>query len=472
MTLVEKKNDCPGVAFHISYLLRTSKINLDEIPLGKSTRMAYRDTDLPVYVYTEIFYLDKDVQAFINIYELIGEMEGGLNDIAPFELSAILVNDTVIMDAKLDKSIIEGLNFEYKGVYDPMLKTGFVLITKEEIAKKNIQIMDGPSVILKINKNMYYPKMKETTFTRLTIETSIIQDNTEIPIIPEIYQFGKLALTSNNNIYKLKTSKAEKYMRIQFSSGCDNIKYIIGINPESTSTFSFPEYEDNYINGKREIIFDSDPSNNYYIFLIINHENNKASTDKITNYVFKYSTAENKNKFIEYKLNSEQGFEIDKKKDGDNYIYTFKISPLSFPDTQITYFIKLVSKNDYIENEKDSSIALKESHSYVEELKNYEIKDDKIIREYNIKEIDYRYVQVIAMVKSKDIFEIVGYGSVYEKDAIWWKILLIVLAAVIVFVVVFYLIRLYLKRKRDIGRQMNLLDEGTMVSRYTETSVT
>lgn len=145
---------------------------------------------------------------------------------------------------------------------------------------------------------------------------------------------------------------------------------------------------------------------------------------------------------------------------------------MSFPDTQITYFIKMVSKNDYIENEKDSSIALKESHSYVEELKNYEIKNDKIIREYNIKEIDYRYVQVIAIVQSKDNYEIVGYGSVYEKDAIWWKILLIVLAAVIVFVVVFYLIRLYLKRKRDIGRQMNLLDEGTMVSRYTETSVT
>ena len=75
------------------------------------------------------------------------------------------------------------------------------------------------------------------------------------------------------------------------------------------------------------------------------------------------------------------------------------------------------------------------------------------------------------MIKSKDNYEYIGYGSIYEKDEIWWKILLIVLAAVIVAVVLIYLIRLYLKRKRDIGRQMNLLD-GTMVSRYTETSVT
>ena len=134
---------------------------MDGIPLGKSTRMAYRDTDLPVYVYTEIFYLDKDVHAFINIYEIIGKIEGGLKNIPAFELSATLVNDTVIMDAKMDKNVIEGLDFEYKGVYDPMIKTGFVLITKEEIKKKNIQIADGPSVILKISKNMNYPKMKE-----------------------------------------------------------------------------------------------------------------------------------------------------------------------------------------------------------------------------------------------------------------------------------------------------------------------
>ena len=471
VTLVDKENNCPGVAFHISYLLRPSTINLDEIPLGKSTRMAYRDTDLPVYVYTEIFYLDKDVQAFINIYELIGEMEGGLNNIPPFELSATLVNDTVIMDAKLDKNIIERLNFEYKGVYDPILKTGFVLITKEEIAKKDIKIIDGPSVILKISKNMNYPKMKETSFTRVTIETSIIQDNTEIPIIPEIYHFGKLALTSPSNVYRLKTSGTEKYMRIQFSSGSNNIKYIIGITPDANSNFPFSEYEENYINGKKVITFDSNPDTNSYIFLIINHENIKATTDKITNYMFKYSTANNKDKFIEYKLDSDQGFEIDKKKEDENYVYTFKISPLNFPDTQITYFIKLVPKIDYTENENDTSIALKESNCYFEELKNYEIKKDKIIREYKIQEIDYRYVQVLAMIKSKDNYEYIGYGSIYEKDEIWWKILLIVLAAVIVAVVLIYLIRLYLKRKRDIGRQMNLL-EGTMVSRYTETSVT
>ena len=38
-------------------------------------------------------------------------MEGGLQDIEPFELSATLVNDTVIMDAKLNKKNFARLNF-------------------------------------------------------------------------------------------------------------------------------------------------------------------------------------------------------------------------------------------------------------------------------------------------------------------------------------------------------------------------
>jgi len=123
---------------NIAIIMALLKINIDGIPLGKSTRIAYREADLPVYIYTEIWYYNNDVQAFINIYELLGEMEGGLQSIVPFELSAAVVNDTVIMDAKLNKEILHRINFEFKGVYDPMIKTGFVLITKEDIKRKNI----------------------------------------------------------------------------------------------------------------------------------------------------------------------------------------------------------------------------------------------------------------------------------------------------------------------------------------------
>ena len=103
-------------------------------------------------------------------------------------------------------------------------------------------------------------------------------------------------------------------------------------------------------------------------------------------------------------------------------------------------------------------------------MTDYETKDGKLVKEYKIKEIDYRYVQVIAMVNADGNYTIVGYGSIYVKDAIWWKILLIVLASLIVLGVLVYLLRLYIKRKRDIGRNMQGL-EGPMVSRFTQSSV-
>ena len=469
-TYTNPKSNCPGFAFYISYLLRPKDINLDGIPLGKSTRMAYRDTDLPVYIYTEIFYLDKDVHSFINMYELVGEMEGGLQEKVPFEFSATLVNDTIVMDAKQDKKILENLKFEFKGVYDPMIKSGVVLITKNDIAKSKLEIKDGPTVILKISKNMEYPKMKDTKFKRLTIEASINQDNTEIPTVPEVYQYGKLGLLSEKNVYKLKTKKSENYMRIHFSSCSDKIRYVISNSPDGKETSPFNEFEDIFAYGKQVITFNSDADNNKYIYLIVYHQNDKASTDKITNYAFKYMTASRKELFKEYTIPSNEGFSLDTKEDGDDYVYTFKITPLSYSDIDIKYFIKFTPKSNWIDGEKDNTISLKESASYVDELKELNIVDDKIVKEYKMKEIDYRYVQIIAMVNDKGNYEYVGYGSIYIKDAIWWKILLIVLAVAIVVIVVIFTIRYYLKRKRDIGRQLEGL-EGTMVSRYTEASI-
>ena len=242
-------------------MLDPKEINLEPIPLGKSTRMSYRDKDLPAYVYTEILYLDKDVHSFINIYELIGKMDKGLNNISAFELSAVFVNYSIIMDAKSNKAILDKIKFNYKGVYDCMLRTWFYLIAKDGIKKPGLEIKDGPSIILKIAKNMNYPNMNNTNFTKITIEESIIQENTEIPNVPGIYQFGKLSLSSNKNVYRLKSNIEETYMRIEFSRVSDKFKYVIGITPDDTETFSFDGYEKCDKNGKEVINFNPNRQN-------------------------------------------------------------------------------------------------------------------------------------------------------------------------------------------------------------------
>jgi hypothetical protein len=364
---------------------------------------------------------------------------------------------------------LDKIEFKYKGVYDPMINTGFVLITKEDIAKSKLEIKDGPSVILKITKNMKYPKMQDTKFSRVTLEASIIQEDTEIPIVPDIYQYGKLSLSSDKNVYRLKSNINEKYMRIEFSSVSDNIKYVIGVTEKDTDTFSFDEYEVVNKNGKDIITFDSNPKKYSYLFLIISH-NSKASTDKLTNYAFKYTSSSSKDGFINYEIGENQGFLLDKKEDGNNYVYNFNITQFPYNDVNVTYFIRFTPKDDYLENEKDKSIALKETNSFVAEITDYETNDNKLVKEYKAKEINYRYVQVIAMVNSNGNYTIVSYGSIFIKESNWWKILLIVLACLILIGVLIFLVRLYIKKKRDINRNMQGLD-GPMVSRFTQASI-
>ena len=455
--------NCPGLAFYIDYLLRPSEVDLDEIQLGKSTQIAYRNTDLPVYIYSKLKD-KKDTNIFVNLYELIGQSYSQFTTKIPFEISCAFVDDTNIMNAKISRDYLNKLNFSFKGIYDPMIRTGFVLIKKGDIN------LNTPNVIIKISKNKDYPQIKE--FTRINLEASIIQDNSNIPIVSDIYHYGKLSLDTDINIYKLRTDRGRPYMRILYSPNSEKIQYSITKNPGEKSSFNFGEYKTENIDGKTIITFNSNPQENDFIYLNIFHNDPKAKTDQLTNYAFKYMISDNINNFILYQLSEEEKeFQLEKNENGDKFDYTFKISPLKYNDIDVTYFIKFVEKDNWIEGEGDNCIALRESTSYVEELKNINLVDGKINKKYeNMDEIDYRYVQVIALVEDNNgNIEFVGYQSIYVKDSIVWKIVLIIIAAIIVLVIVIYLIHLYIKRKRNIDRKIKNI-EGPMVSRMTETS--
>ena len=151
-------------------------------------------------------------------------------------------------------------------------------------------------------------------FSRINLEASIIQDKSNIPVVPEVYQYGKLSLNNEVNTYRLKTDKARKYMRIQFSPNSKNINFSFSNKPgdKLNSTFSELNYE--FINGKQVITFDSNPNQNTFIYLNIFHNDPKATTEKTTNYVFKYMNSDNIKGFNSYILPEGSGFQLDKKK--------------------------------------------------------------------------------------------------------------------------------------------------------------
>ena len=202
---------------------------------------------------------------------------------------------------------------------------------------------------------------------------------------------------------------------------------------------------------------------------IFHNNDQKAESEETTNYVFKYMNSESANGFNLYELPENSGFQLDSSQNGDNFDYKFTITPLPYPNLDILYLIKFVSKEDWIEGEADNSIALRESPSLVQEINNPQYSNERIVKEFkNIPEIDYRYVQVIALVRDKGIVEYVSYQSIYIHDSILWKILLIIFASIIVLVVLIYLIHIYLKRKRNINNKISKIDNGPMVSRASE----
>ena len=458
--------NCPGFAFYIDYILRPAELNLDEIQLGSSTEIGYRETDLPVYLYSRINDIGKDVNVFVNLYELIGGSISSFTTSIPFKINATVINDSKLTNLKLGIDKIDDVKFDINGFYDHSIKTGFVLITESEFKKRKIKMNEGVNVIFMISKNDDYPGMKQ--FTRVTLEAGVFQNNSDIPLLSNHYHYGRLG-SGTVNSYKLKTDKSAKYMRIQYSHNRDNFYIAINNKTNSTTNGTFKEFSTDFVDGKTIITFNSEPEINDFIYLNV-FQNSNDDKDKTKNYVFKYMNSNDPKDFILYKLLENEGFQLDKSENGDKFDYTFTISPLSYSNLDIKYLIKIVLKEDWIEGEADNSIALRESTSYIEELNIKELKDGKIVRKYEkINELDYRYVQVIAIANDGVNVEYIGYKSIYVEDSIVWKVILIIVIVLLVVGGGGYLLHLYLKKRRDVDKKVGKLS-GPMVSVASEAS--
>ena len=370
-----------------------------------------------------------------------------------------------------------------------MIKTGFILLSKDYLNNKKLDKKDIPTIIVKVCKNNDYPEIK--TFSRINLEIAMIQENSDIPIVSDTYHYGKLSLNIDKNIYKLKTDKTKKYMRIHYSSNSQYINCTINNIKREDLSASFSEYTNKIIDGKSIITFNSAPEKNDYIYLIIFHNNdNKAKSDKTTNYVFKYMNSDNINDFKLYQLSSNETMGLEEQKKGNKFDYIFTFPMFQYPDINISYFIKFVTKDKWIKGEESDCIALRESTSFVQELYNYEVINETIIQKFeNIKKINYKYIQVIALVKDNETLEYVRYSGIYVNDSIIdpdedeskeesdkenapnnesnnvvLKVVIIVICLIILLGIIILLVHIYLKKKRNLSENVEKLS-GPMISK-------
>ena len=265
-------------------------------------------------------------------------------------------------------------------------------------------------------------------------------------------------------------------MRIHYSKNSDDIRLTISNKAGNNKNTSF-DFNEEFINGKYIITFNPNPIVNDYIYLNIFHNNKKTKSEKTTNYVFEYMNSNRTDDFPSIIITNQDSLELTKLKNGNKYNYTIKFAPLPYKGIDITYLIKFVEKKDYVAGEKANSIALRESNSYVDELKDLKIEDNLLVKEYeNINEINYKYVQIIALVKNNSIIEYVGCQNKFveeeeeESSSNSWKIIIIIIAAIVVLLILIYLLHIYIKKRRNIDKRVENMS-GPMVSRISESPV-
>jgi len=224
--------DDPGLLFYVSYHLKDNscKVDYDEITYGKSLEITYKDSDLPVVLYSKIGkdYTDVNVAITFKDNEID---EGGVHDYPPIFVTAHLVKEKTIYDAKKDVELIPAIERAIVGNYDTALRTAQIFMDERTMRSFNIRTSDNPSLYIRIEKSGDF---KEKTFEKFSVEAQVSGVNDGVIPVEKVYHYGRVRNTAwQQSLYRLKTDKNRPFMRIHIAFNSQNLNFAIS-EDEST----------------------------------------------------------------------------------------------------------------------------------------------------------------------------------------------------------------------------------------------
>jgi hypothetical protein len=389
-------DDKPGFAFYIEYYLRSFVTNFDEINLGKTTEVAYKRTDFPLYYFSKLNSLDYSINVFFNLHDL--HYTTGNNNLAEeFSIKGSLIEQKIAYKIKREE---EGSkpnldNSPIVGIYDPALKAGQVYFSTKNLKELGNSVKDKPTLYLSIEKG------NEFKFSQFRMELTAFQENSNVPVTEKLYQYGKIYDKNTVNFYKLKVDNSVPgYMRVQFATNNANIRFVINNERNKKELSKYDEYDKKNNTGKTLITFKK-PKDRDFIYLNVYLEKAENDDIKTNHYAFKYINSEKKDLFFEYNIENNPKIEVTQ---GDKDI-TVKFNKIKIPSTaEVTYYIKVIKPDDYINNEIINTISLTESKAQVTPVTN-------INNPIKIPKVDFKYIQVIGYIKDGPINEYVAYNA-------------------------------------------------------------
>ena len=400
----------PGFVFYINYHLRDrdQEVTFEEINYGKSLEIAFKDTDLPVVLYSKIGTEYRDVNVAITFKDN-NFAQSGEYLVNPLLISAQLVKEKTVYDAKKDKDINPSIERSVKGNYDTALKTAQVFLSEDKIKSYNVKEADNPTLYIRVDK---FGSFEETTFNKFSVEAQVSGVNDGVIPVEKVYHYGRVRNSAwQQTFYRLRVDKIRPFMRVQIAFNSNNLDFVVSdseTNRRSNITF------DKVVKarGRVSVTFKVNSSKDLY-YLYIFKRTRTQNEEYLNNYAFKYINARTEADLIDFPIANSPEITISEKKENnlDLITCTFNKLDVAKESANITYFFKVVENQTHIYGEEVNTVAVTESPFYSVFVRNPEDSDGKITLTAKGILSNWAYLNVIAQIQQNNVLEYVSYNG-------------------------------------------------------------
>ena len=403
--------DEAGFVFYISYYVRDPNNNFDEVQYGKSIEVAYKKTDLPVYLYSKIDSYYNDINIAVTFKDLEFDTQGEIF-YTPFSIKAAIVKENTLYRIKKNPELTPTLEKSILGSYDPALKTVIVFLSSSVIRNFNVKTEDNPTLYLSIEKN---PRALENVYPQFNIEAQFTKVNGALIPVEKTYNYGRHS-GYFTNYYRLQKNIHKQLMAIELAFNSRYLEFAVSqaitrVNMTNLIKRSFKE------RGKIFLLLDSMMTNSAFIYINIFRKevSDVYVLPMLYNYVFKYVNLKGENEFVDYTiLNNDSKLEYKESSDGNitTIDCTFNKINIEPGQANITYFFKVVENKTLIYGEDINSIAVMESPYKTVYQRNPKENNGKITLSISGDLSNWAYLQVIAQIQQETILEYITYEGI------------------------------------------------------------
>ena len=404
-----QKKQYPGFVFIIDYIERNPSKNFDEVVYGNSIEIGYRETDLPLFLYTKAVDYSNDISLALTFRDSHINTSGEYTE-SPIIVKAYLDKRDTIYSAKQLPSFEPSELNKMDGLYDPAIKTATVFIPDYIIDYvMRVEPEDYPTLLLYIGKSAAYREKKYETFSA---EAQFTRINSLVIPVEKVYNYAKFE-GLKTHYYKLKTHKVKKIMKIVISFNSWELSWAIGdIQSAHLNTTNY-NIATNIRNGKITVTLT--PINKLLDFVYLNIWKTTPDQDedfKLQNYAFEYINIEKEEEFFDFQIKDDNAsLTYSEKANGDKTTIECKFNRIDVnkDEANVTYFLKIADAKDRVKKENFQTIAATETPYYTKYERNPQNQNGQITLSATGDFSNWGLIQVIAQIQKGKALEYVAY---------------------------------------------------------------